>query len=109
LTLIEGNVYQLNRTYAFGSRVFVRPIFKPVPGVVVWRNRAGAWAQASAVVDVATGRAAISDHASGDTYAWSGEFHVPVAFKDPAAVWRFLGGPEMFTEWTGIELEEVRL
>ena len=108
-TLIAGNVYQLNRLYTYGSRTFVRPIFKPVAGVSVWRNRGGVWSQAAAAVDLSTGQATIDAHVAGDAYAWQGEFHVPVAFKDPVAVWKFLGGPEMWTEWSGIELEEIRV
>ncbi|GGH62122.1 hypothetical protein GCM10010975_26500 [Comamonas phosphati] len=109
LTLIAGAVFQLNRLYTFGARTFVRPIYKPMAGVVVWRNRAGAWSQATAAVDTTTGKATVTGHAGGDTYAWEGMFHVPVAFKDPAAMWKVLGGPKLITEWAGIQLEEVRL
>lgn len=109
LTLIAGAVFQLNRLYTFGTRTFVRPIYKPMTGVVVWRNRAGAWSQAVAAVDTTTGKATVTGHAAGDVYVWEGMFHVPVAFKDPAAMWKVLGGPKMITEWSGIELEEVRL
>ena len=109
LTLVSGAEFQLNRLYTFGTRTFVRPIYKPMEGAVVWRNRGGVWSQAVAVVDSSTGKATVSGHAVGDNYAWEGMFHVPVAFKDPAAMWKVLGGPKLITEWTGIELEEVRL
>ena len=109
LTLVSGSVYQLNRTYTFGSDTYVRPIYKPAAGAIVFRDRSGAVSTASATVDATTGRATISGHVEGDTYTWSGQFHVPVAFKDPQAVWNFIGTPDMLTEWVGIELEEVRL
>ncbi|WP_417283751.1 DUF2460 domain-containing protein [Comamonas sp.] len=109
LTRIAGDQFQLNRLYIFGTRTFVRPISKPMNGVIVWRNHGGVWSQASAVVNTATGRVTVSGHSDGDIYVWEGMFHVPVAFKDPSAVWKVLGGPRMITEWAGIELEEVRL
>lgn len=109
LTLISGSIYQLNRIYVFGSRTFVRPIYKPNSGVVVTRTRSGVTSTATATVDTTTGQATITGHVDGDTYTWAGTFDVPVAFKDPAAVWQFIGTPRMLTEWTGIDLEEVRL
>ena len=109
LTLVAGSVFQLNRLYTFGARTFVRPIYKPMAGAIVWRNRSGAWSQAVAAVDTTTGKATITGHASGDTYVWEGMFHVPVAFKDSSAMWKILGGPKLITEWSSIELEEVRL
>ena len=59
--------------------------------------------------NISTGRVVIADHLAGDSYRWMGTFHVPVAFKDPSAVWKVLGGTKLITEWSGIELEEVRL
>lgn len=111
-TLISGTTYQLNRTYTVGSRQFVRPIYKPVAGVLVFRNRSGVITEVteSCVVNTATGQMTVSTgHESGDTYRWAGTFHVPVAFKDAAALWTLLGTPDMLTEWPNIELEEVRL
>lgn len=108
LSLIDGNKYQLNRIYTYGPRTFVRPIYRPTAGAVVWRNRGGSWAQAGASIDAASGVAEISGHAGGDSYVWEGQFHVPVAFKDHSAIWKVMGGPWMITEWEGIELEEVR-
>lgn len=109
LSLISGDQFQLNRLYTFGSRTFIRPISKPVDGVIVFRNRGGAISQALAVVDSTTGKATVSGHQAGDAYVWEGYFHVPVAFKDPAAMWKVLGGPWMISQWEGIELEEERL
>lgn len=111
LTAVTGvaNTWQLCRTYAFGSRMFVRPIYKLAAGCKVLRMRGGVTSTLGVVPDVNTGRAVITDHVTGDSYRWMGEFHVPVAFKDPAAMWHVLGGPQLITEWTGIELEEVRL
>lgn len=108
-TLITGSVFQLNRVYTFGARTFVRPIYKPNAGVAVNRLRSGVSSAATATVDTTTGQATISGHLAGDTYTWTGTFDVPVAFKDSDAVWQFIGGSQMLTDWSGIELEEVRL
>lgn len=110
LTAVAGvaNTWQLCRTYAFGRRMFVRPIYKLAGGCKVLRIRAGVQSTLAVAPEVNTGRVVIADHSADDRYMWTGEFHVPVAFKDPAAVWKVLGGPRLITEWTGIELEEVR-
>ena len=111
LTAVAGvaNTWQMCRTYVFGGRMFVRPIYKPAAGCKVLRMRGGVTSTLAAVPDVNTGRVVIAGHVAGDSYHWTGEFHVPVAFKDPSAIWKVLGGPKMITEWSGIELEEVRL
>lgn len=109
LSLISGSNYQLNRVYSFGSQVFVRPIYKPRAGAVITRTRSGVTSIATATVSATTGVAAISGHVSGDTYTWSGQFYVPVAFKDAAAVWTVVGTSQGLTEWQGIVIEEVRL
>lgn len=111
LTAVAGvaNTWQLCRTYVFGSRMFVRPIYKPAQGCRVQRMRGGVPSALAVVPDTATGRVVIADHLAGDSYHWVGTFHVPVAFKDPSAIWKVLGGSKLITEWSGIELEEVRL
>lgn len=111
LTAVAGaaNTWQLCRTYVFGIRIFVRPIYKLAAGCKVMRMRGGVQTTLGDVPDVNTGRVVITGHVAGDIYRWAGEFHVPVAFKDPSAVWHVLGGPHLITEWSGIELEEVRL
>lgn len=113
LTLIAGetSVYQMNRLYTYGARTFVRPIYKPVAGVVVQRNRSGVLTNATSdcSISTTTGRVTVNTgHMPGDIYTWAGQFHVPVAFKDPAAAWRVFGTSSMLTEWAGIELEETR-
>lgn len=112
LSLVNASTYQMNRLYTFGARTFVRPIFKPISGVQIQRNRAGTLTNVTAdcTVSLTNGLVVVnSGHVSGDTYQWSGQFHVPVAFKDPAAMWRILGTSSMLTDWSGIELEEFRL
>lgn len=109
LTLVSGSIYQLNRVYGVQGQEFIRPISKPADGAVVYRTRSGVTTTATATVDTATGQATISGHASGDTYTWEGRFFVPVAFKDPQAVWTIIGTSGFLTEWSGIVLEEVRL
>ncbi len=109
-TLVAADVYQLNRIYTFGSRTFTRPIYKPVSGVKVFRTRAGSTSDVTATtsVDTTTGQITVSSHMSGDVYTWSGQFDIPAAFKDPAAVFRVLGGSTMITEWSSIGIEEIR-
>lgn len=110
-TLVSTGIYQLNRIYVFGARTFTRPIQKPVSGLQFYRTRSGSTTNitGSSTIDTTNGRVTVTGHMSGDAYTWSGEFHVPVAFRDPAAVFRVLGGSSMLTEWPSIELEEIRL
>lgn len=110
-TLVTGSTYQLNRKYVFGSRTFTRPIQKPVAGLQVFRTRSAVVTNitGSTTINLLTGRIIVTGHASGDVYTWSGEFDVPVAFKDPSAAFRVLGGPRMLTDWPTIEVEEIRL
>jgi uncharacterized protein (TIGR02217 family) len=110
-TEISAGLYQLARLYRFGSRTFTRPIAKPVAGARIWRTRSGVAADvtASTTLDTTTGRFNVTGHLAGDTYAWAGEFHIPAAFRDPAAAFRVLGTSAMLTEWPSLEIEEVRL
>ncbi len=112
LDLISGNNYQMVRVYTVGARSFVRRITKPVSASTkVFRTRA------SVVTDITTtdggardatkGAVTITNHQAGDTYAWSGEFDVPVAFASDEAAFTLLGGPTMLTEWPDITLEEI--
>lgn len=110
-TLVSGSVYQLNKKYVFGSRTFTRPIYKPRAGVQVFRTRSGTTTNitGTSTVITTTGQLEVSGHVGGDVYTWSGEFDVPAVFKDPAAVFRVLGGARMLTDWPSIEIEEIRL
>lgn len=110
-TLISGSQYQLNKTYVFGARTFTRPIFKPVAGAQIIRTRGGSPTNitGTTTVDGTTGRITVTGHVGGDVYTWSGQFDVPAAFVDPAAVFQVIGGPRMLTEWPSIEIEEIRL
>lgn len=111
-TLVAGSTWQLARLYRAGSRTYTRPIAKPVAGARIWRTRAGVVSDVTAgtTLDTTTGRFDVTGHEAGDTYAWQGEFHVPAAFKDPAATWRWLGerGSAQM-QWPSLEIEEVRL
>jgi uncharacterized protein (TIGR02217 family) len=109
LDLVSGTTWQIERLYTFGARTLARPIQKPVAGAVVHRLRGMTHSTVTTTVDSTTGQCVIGDHVDGDTYTAVGQFHVPVAFKDPKAVWKFIGGSRGLTEWTGIDLEEFRL
>lgn len=120
LTLITGSTYQLCRTYASAapagsawltaSRTFIRPIYKPVSGLKVYRTRSGSTTDitGSSTITTTNGRVVISGHMSGDTYTWEGEFHIPVAFMNPKAAFQVIGGSSMLTEWPDIGLRETR-
>lgn len=110
LSQISGAVYQMNRLYTYGARTKVRPIYKPVTGAKVFRTRSGVTTDitGTSTIDFATGQVTVVGHTSGDTYRWTGTFHIPVAFRDPAAVWRVIGGRQMLTEAPDIAVEEIR-
>lgn len=109
-TLVSANVYQLHKAYTYGARTSVRPITKPVAGARIYRTRTGVVTDitAASTLDTTTGRVTVVDHLAGDTYGWAGEFHIPAAFKDPAAAFRVIGTSAMITEWPSLEVEEVR-
>jgi uncharacterized protein (TIGR02217 family) len=119
LVLITGTTWQITRLYEFGSRTFQRPIYKISgstfgdPTIKIYRTRSTVRTLLTITTDYSinlnTGVVTLVAHVAGDTYDCEGVFHVPCAFRDPAAVWTFLGTSKMLTEWSGIELEEFRL
>jgi uncharacterized protein (TIGR02217 family) len=111
-TLVSAGVYQLNKDYTFGARTFTRPIYKPLAGALIYRTRSAVVSDitGASTLDTTTGRVTVTGHVSGDAYTWSGEFDLPVAFKDPMAVFRVIGsGARMLTEWPSIDVEEIRV
>jgi len=84
-TLVTGSttVLQLQRKHTFGGITMLRSIYKPVSATVtVYRTRSGVTTAISASVAYTMGLATISGHVSGDTYAWTGEFDLPMTFVD---------------------------
>jgi uncharacterized protein (TIGR02217 family) len=71
---------QLTKTYTFGSTTVVRPIRKPVSGTVVMTANDSPLA---ATVDYSTGIATFTATASA-VLRWSGEFDIPMMFRDDA-------------------------
>jgi len=110
LTLISGTTWQLNRIYVSPGRTAIRPIYKPASGLKVWRTRSGVTSDITGTSTITTtnGQVVIESHMSGDTYTWSGEFHIPAAFAEPRALFRVLGGSSMLTEWPDITIRETR-
>jgi uncharacterized protein (TIGR02217 family) len=110
LELITGSTYQITRKYVSPGRTALRPIYKPVAGIKVFRNRAGVITDITSTSTITTtnGRVVLTGHTSGDTYYCTGEFHVPGAFTDPEAVFNVLGGSSMLTEWADFGVREVR-
>lgn len=109
-TLITGSTYQLQRVHSYGGVELLRPIYKPVAGVVITRNRSGAFSTASHTLDTTTGIATISGHVAGDTYTWAGEFDLPVTFSEDSWVSTLEGAaPNLIIVNQSIPLEEIRL
>lgn len=118
LTLISGTTWQMNRLYASPGRVAIRPIYKPSapsidpasPAIAIFRTRSGVTTDitGTSTITLTNGQVVIAGHVSGDTYTWSGEFHLPVAFSDPQALFTLFGGRNMLTEWADITLRETR-
>lgn len=111
LTLISGSNYQLNRTYTAFDRVFTRKIKKPVTGKVsVYRTRAMVTSLILPTIDYTTGIVTVSGHVGGDTYSWSGEFHVPVAFESDEAMFRLVAtAGRTMAALPQINLKEIRI
>ncbi len=116
LVLISGSNYQLYRAYIRGVRTFLRKITRPVSTIVVKRNRAGVITTISPTVTYTNGHVAVTGHASGDTYTWTGEFDVPVAFtsdvleatienKHPGAS---RAEAQLLIRWPTAQVEEIR-
>ena len=111
LVFVTGSDWQIHRVHSFGGVDFLRPIYKPMAGVAIWRTRSGLVSGATATVDTTTGLATISGHLDGDTYTAEGEFDMPVTFTDDE--W----GAEIVTSRVNdevviagqIKLEEIRL
>jgi uncharacterized protein (TIGR02217 family) len=111
-SIVTGTSYQMTRAYIFGARTFSRPIFKPVSGATVTRNRSGALSSASVSVDTTTGIVTIlSGHVGGDVYTWSGEFDIPVAFTSDMLERSIdnRSDGEFVMSWPSIQVEEIRL
>lgn len=111
LSLISGSIYQLNRAYVRGSRTFTRKITKPVDSITVYRTRSGATSAISPTISYTTGQVTVSGHAGGDTYSWTGEFDVPVAFSSDMleAVIENKNDGAFLIRWPSIQVEEIRL
>lgn len=109
--LIAGSTYQMQRVYTFAGLQFLRRIQKPVAGAIVYRTRGVAVTDASASIDTATGIATISGHVPGDTYAWAGEFDVPVTFTGDEWVQQIesMAGQGAVATMPSIALEEIIL
>lgn len=106
-----GTTYQMNRAYIFGARTFLRPIYKPVAGATFTRTRSGVTSAITPTVSTTTGVVTVTGHVSGDTYRWTGEFDVPVAFtSDMMEVTidnRSAG--QFVVSWPSVQVEEIRL
>jgi uncharacterized protein (TIGR02217 family) len=103
--------WQMQRLYTVGSRTYVRDIYKPVAGAVIWRYRSAVWSAISAGIDYATGGAQFSGHLGGDVYGWVGTFDVPVAFASDTMEAEVVdrAGDDLLVRWPSLEVEEIRI
>lgn len=110
LSLISGTTWQVNRLYISPGRTAIRPIYKPVSGLQIFRTRSAVVTDitGSSTVSTTTGQVEIAGHAGGDTYTVAGQFHLPAAFTNPRALFAVLGGSAMITEWPDISIKETR-
>jgi uncharacterized protein (TIGR02217 family) len=109
--IVSGSTYQMTRAYIFGARTFSRPIYKPNAGASFTRTRSAVTSSISASYSTTTGVVTVSGHVSGDTYAWTGEFDVPVAFTSDmceASIDNKSGG-QFVISWPNVQVEEIRL
>lgn len=113
MTLISGSNYQLFKRYTTGARTFSRKIQKPVTGIQIFRTRASVKTNITGAssIDLTTGIVGVTSHLGGDTYTWTGEFDVPVAFVSDDFLPVILNkqGQNFLIESPPIELEEIRL
>ncbi len=74
------SVFQLSKTYTFGSAFYERPITKPVAGHIIYIDGTPDMVTA----DLLTGEVDFgsSPPGMGEVLTWSGEFRVPVRFAD---------------------------
>ena len=103
--------WQFQRVYTVGSSHYRRNIYKLDGTPTVYRTRSGAVTVITPTIDVNAGTAVISGHAGGDTYAWAGNFDVPVTFSDDALDQIEITGnaQELLQSLPSIKLEELRL
>ena len=93
LAAVAGDVYSLQKVRVVGSHSAYRAIGKPrASTVVVWRMRAGVTSLVSTTnytVDAVNGTVTfnVGFVVAGDTFAWAGEFYVPVRFTTDDLDW----------------------
>lgn len=93
---------QLAITYAWGPESVVRPIRKPVAGVVI---KANGVVLPGATVNTTTGIATFTATA-GHVITWSGEFDVPVRFETDNLAWDYARAAQGLVLSTDIPLIE---
>ncbi len=109
--IVAGTSYQMTRAYVFGSRTFSRPIYKPLSGATFIRTRSGTPSTITPSYSTTTGIVTMTGHVMGDTYTWSGEFDVPVAFKSDMCEASIdnKSGSQFVISWPNVQVEEIRL
>ena len=110
--IVTGSTYQMTKAYTYGSRTFSRPIYKPTSTATFTRTRSSVTTTITPSYDTTTGIVTVTGHVSGDTYAWTGEFDVPVAFTSDmleATIENRSRASGFLISWPNIQVEEIRL
>jgi uncharacterized protein (TIGR02217 family) len=113
LNFVSGSTWQTYRAYVRGSRTFLRKITRPRQTIVIKRNRSGTITTITPTVDYSTGQVtAISGHAPlTDTYTWTGEFDIPVAFTTDfmeVVIENKRPDGQLLIRWPTAQVEEIR-
>ncbi len=109
--IVTGSTYQMTRAYVFGARTFSRPIYKPNSSATFTRTRSGVTSTITPSYSTTTGIVTVTGHVTNDTYKWTGEFDVPVAFTSDmceASIDNKSAG-QFVISWPNVQVEEIRL
>jgi len=102
------SIFQLSKTYSFGSATYVRPLTKPKAGHVIYLDGTPDLETANlltGIVDFGS-----SPPGDGVILTWTGEFRVPVRFSDfylPSTIDNRFGSGGKFATNGTCTLEEV--
>lgn len=112
VTGISSTVFQLEKTYTFGSAVFRLPIKKPIAAGFVLKNSGSTLATpADYTLDTTTGRVTTTVPRTASNLTWAGEFDTPVRFDTDELKAQAIDrtdGDKLLIQWASIPLVELR-
>ena len=102
-----SQVYPLTKTYVFGTGSIAKRIFKPVAATCSFESDGVPIAY---TLDDTVGEVTITAPV-GETITWSGEFDIPVRFREDDIHWAVEGVLEggKFALSTDVDLQEIRV